>query len=174
MPQGWGPEATSDNYLAILAGGHVTGVLMQGRYVMESVGGRIVKARPLIVLLEDDNGVRRSMQLLLHGRGFDVKAYSSAAPLLADPDLAEVGCLIADYRLGETNGIDVLHSLRERGWNKPAVLITAFNSADMISQATKAGFNTVFDKPVKDHVLIAELERLTGPAGPGSGPLRTS
>jgi len=135
---------------------------MQGRYGIEGVDHRTLKARPRIVLLEDDNGVRRSMQLLLHGRGFDVKAYSSADPMLADPDLAEVDCLIADYRLDGTNGIDVLRSLKARGWRKPAVLITAFNSADMTSKATKAGFDAIFDKPVKDHVLIAELERLTG------------
>jgi FixJ family two-component response regulator len=120
------------------------------------------KARLLIVLLEDDNGVRRSMQLMLQGRGFDVKAFSSADPLLADPDLAKADFMIADYRLGETNGVDVLRSLRNSGWNKPAVLITAFNSADMISQASTAGFNAIFEKPVKDHVLMAELERLTG------------
>jgi FixJ family two-component response regulator len=128
---------------------------------MESPGCRTVKARPVIVLIEDDNGVRRSMQLLLQGRGFDVKAYSSAAPVLADPHLAQADCLVADYRLGETNGIEVLRSLRARGWRKPAVLITAFYSADTTSRAAEAGFDIVFDKPVKDHVLIAALERLT-------------
>lgn len=128
---------------------------------MESLGRRSVEARPVIVLIEDDNGVRRSMQLLLQGRGFDVKAFSSADPLLANPEFADADCLIADYRLGETNGIDVLRSLRARGWSKPAVLVTAFNSADMKTRAVEAGFDTVFDKPVKDHVLVAALERLT-------------
>jgi FixJ family two-component response regulator len=128
---------------------------------MNSVVKPAVKARPQIVLLEDDNGVRRSLQLLLQGRGFDVKAYAGAGPLLADPEFAEADCLVADYRLADTDGISVLQTLREGGWSKPAVLITAFNSAEMTSRATVAGFDAVFDKPVKDRVLVAELERLT-------------
>jgi FixJ family two-component response regulator len=120
-----------------------------------------VKARPQIVLLEDDNGVRRSLQLLLQGRGFDVKAYAGAAPLLADPRFAEADCLVADYRVADTNGIDVLRVLRQNGWKKPAVLVTAFSSSTVAAEASAAGFSEVFEKPVKDHVLITALNRLT-------------
>src|SRR3546814_15865794 len=41
--------------------------------------------RPRLLLLEDDAGVRRSLQLLLRARGFDVRAYAAGAALLADP-----------------------------------------------------------------------------------------
>ena len=119
------------------------------------------RGRPKIVLLEDDHGVRRSLQLLLQGRGLDVKAYASADFLLADPDLAATDCLLADYRLSETNGVEVLRALRARGWTKPAVLITAFNSSDLAGDAAAAKFSEVFEKPVKDHVLVAALKRLT-------------
>lgn len=119
------------------------------------------KARPHIVLLEDDNGVRRSLQLLLNGRGFDVKAYAGAGALLADPEFSEADCLVADYRLADTNGIEVLQSLRKNGWKKPAVLVTAFSSAAVTADAAAAGFSEVFEKPVKDHVLITALKRLT-------------
>lgn len=128
---------------------------------MDGLAKTFVKVRPLIVLLEDDNGIRRSLQLLLQGRGFDVRAFSSAEPLLADPDFAETDCLVADYRLAASNGIDVLQSLRAGGWTKPAVLITAFGSADLASRAIAAGFSEIFEKPLKDHMLIAALERLT-------------
>jgi FixJ family two-component response regulator len=128
---------------------------------MDSLVKPLVKARHQIVLLEDDNGVRRSLQLLLQGRGFDVKAFGSAEPLLADPEFAEADCLIADYRLAASNGIDVLQSLRQGGWMKPAVLITAFGSAELAARALAAGFSDVFEKPLKDHLLTAALERLT-------------
>lgn len=128
---------------------------------MDGLVKPLVKVRPRIVLLEDDNGVRRSLQLLLQGRGFDVRAFGSAEPLLADLDFAEADCLVADYRLATSNGIDVLQSLRAGGWTKPAVLITAFGSAELASQAIAAGFSEVFEKPLKDHMLIAALERLT-------------
>lgn len=128
---------------------------------MNSLAKPPVKARPQVVLLEDDNGVRRSLQLLLQGRGFDVKAYAGARPLLADSEFAKADCLVADYRLADMNGIEVLRSLRQGGWTKPAVLVTAFSSAKLTDEAAAAGFSEVFEKPVKEHVLITALKRLT-------------
>ena len=118
--------------------------------------------RPLIALLEDDDGVRRSMQLLLQGRGFNVKAFSGAEALLEDPDMGNAAYLIADYWLGELDGISVLGTLRKRGWTGQAMLITAFGTAELGRRATTAGFCEVFEKPVRDHALVAALDRLTG------------
>ena len=128
---------------------------------MNSTASRLAGRRPKIALLEDDHGVRRSMQLLLQGRGFDVKAYGNPEALLADPEMANAACLLADYRLGELDGIAVLYTLRNRGWTGPAMLITAFGSADLAARAEAAGFCEVFDKPLKDHSLITALERVT-------------
>src|SRR3546814_5203337 len=70
--------------------------------------------RPRLLLLEDDAGVRRSLQLLFRARGFDVRAYAAGAALLADPAACDACCFIADYRLDETDGIEVFCHLRER------------------------------------------------------------
>ncbi|HEX7751692.1 MAG TPA: response regulator [Novosphingobium sp.] len=117
--------------------------------------------RPLILLIEDDNAVRRSLQLLLQGRGFDVKAYADAAALLADPDAGRAGCLLADYRLSISDGISVLETLRARGHETPAILMTAFGSDEVAGRARSAGFVEVLEKPFRDHVLMAALSRAT-------------
>jgi FixJ family two-component response regulator len=124
--------------------------------IIKSAGGL-----PRVVILEDDDGVRRSLQLLLQGRGFAVKAYGSSRSLLADPELDGTACLVADYRLPEMDGITVLERLRARGWWAPAILVTAFGSQDLMTRANKAGFSEVIEKPFKDHALILALERLT-------------
>src|SRR3546814_3205419 len=93
--------------------------------------------RPRLLLLEDDAGVRRSLQLLFRARGFDVRAYAAGAALLADPAACDACCFIADYRLDETDGIEVFCHLRERGWSGPAVLITAFPSAELTERRSE-------------------------------------
>lgn len=135
---------------------------------MDAPNIKVPDKRPQIALLEDDPGVRRSLQLLLRGRGFDVKAFGSAASLLADPEVATAACLVIDYRLPALDGITVLESLRARDWTGPAILMTAFGSAEITRRAKSAGFCEVFDKPFKEHILVATLERLTtsGPDGP--------
>jgi FixJ family two-component response regulator len=115
--------------------------------------------KPLVLVLEDDHGVRRSLQLLLQGRGFDVKAYATAEALLADPQAGKAGFMLADYRLSASDGIRVLEALRARGWSGAAILMTAFASDDLAARARSAGFMEVFHKPFRDHALIAALNR---------------
>jgi FixJ family two-component response regulator len=127
---------------------------------MDIPHGAVSSLRPTILIAEDDPGVRRSLQLLLRGQGYDVKAYFEGHPLLDDAQSLSAACLITDYRLGTTDGLAVLSRLRSRGWQGPAILITAFPSAALTRQAEEAGFNTVMEKPLKPHVLVSLLERL--------------
>jgi len=117
--------------------------------------------RSHVLVLEDDHGVRRSLQLLLRGRGFAVKAYASAPALLSDAAVLHAVCLVTDYRLADTDGIAVFQELQARGWRMPAVLMTAFGSDEVAARARDAGFAHVFEKPLKDLALVAALERLT-------------
>lgn len=126
---------------------------------MEDAMTQFYGKRPLVLLLEDDNAVRRSLQLLLQGRGFDVKAYANADALLADPQVAKAGCILADYRLHASDGIEVLRTLRSRGWTAPAILMTAFGSDDLAARAASAGFIEVLEKPFRDHAVVAALSR---------------
>jgi CheY-like chemotaxis protein len=119
--------------------------------------------RPTILLAEDDPGVRRSLQLLLRGQGYDVRAYLEGHHLLDDVQSLNAACLIADYRLGDTDGLTVLAKLRARGWDGPAILITAFPSTELLQQAEAAGFSMVMEKPLRPTALVGLLERLAPP-----------
>ena len=118
------------------------------------------QGRPQVLLVEDDHGVRRSLQLLLRGRGLDVRAYASGAALLADPRALSAACLVADYRMPEMSGFDVLRGLRDLGWKGRALLITGFPSAELVAQARQAGFGHVVEKPLVDSVLVEAVERM--------------
>jgi len=109
-------------------------------------------------LLEDDPGVRRALHLMLRARGFDVHAHESAGLLLADPATATAEFLIADYRLMESNGIDVLQALRATGWQGRAILITGITSPALQAEALAAGFAVVLEKPLRPHDMIHALE----------------
>ncbi|MBC7667964.1 response regulator [Caulobacter sp. DWR2-3-1b2] len=119
------------------------------------------QSRPQVLLVEDDHGVRRSLQLLLRGRGLDVRAYASGAALLADPRALSAACLVADYKMPELSGFDVLRGLLDLGWTGQALLITGFHTAELVARAHQAGFSGVVEKPLVDSVLVEAVERLT-------------
>ena len=105
----------------------------------------------------DDEGVRRSLQFLLHWRGYDVRSFASAASLLGSEEAGNAEILVADYRLPDGNGIDVLRHLRGRGWRGRSILITAFPTPELVQQAEASGFDAVLDKPLRQQSLLALL-----------------
>jgi FixJ family two-component response regulator len=129
------------------------------------------KDKARVLLLEDEAGIRRSLQLLLQASGFDVRAYASGEKLLLDAAVIDSACLVADYRLDEGDGIDTLVRLREKGWQGPAVLITGFPSADLISEARSAGFDAVLEKPLRQRTFVNIVQHLISGSGASNGNL---
>ncbi|MCW3836515.1 response regulator [Sphingomonas canadensis] len=115
------------------------------------------QARPRILLVEDDDGVRRSLHLLLHGSGYEVRSYAAAGPLLADPTANNAWGLIADYLLPDCDGLDVLRALQDGGWAGKSVLITGHLSPELRKAATDAGFGAILEKPLRRHDLMGAL-----------------
>jgi len=111
----------------------------------------------VVLLIEDDEAVRRSLQLLLHWRGYDVRSFASASPVLDDEGVGEIDVLVTDYRLPDGDGIGVLRALRRSGWRGKAILITAFPSTTLTESAQATGFDAVLEKPLRQHELVGAL-----------------
>ena len=125
----------------------------------------------LLLLVEEDASLRRSLQLLLQGQGFEVRAHASAAQALADDSAVRSNVLVADSRLLDSEGIDVLRSLHELGWSGRAVLITGFGSEEL---ADMVDFRK---RPPEQAMLLGAIEatlRQPGPAGDPAAPKRVA
>lgn len=118
---------------------------------------------PEVLLVEDDQAVRRSLQLLLRGHGYRVKAYPSSQAVSDDPDAVGAALLLADYRLPGANGFDVLRRLREAGFGGSAILMTGFGSEALSRQAEALGFDLVLDKPIRPNQLLTIARAATRP-----------
>ncbi|PZO87022.1 MAG: response regulator [Sphingomonas sanxanigenens] len=117
--------------------------------------GEAPKAR--VLLVDDDEGVRRSLQLLLHGSGYSVRAHASASSILHEPPVDDIDMLVTDYRLPDGDGLGILRAMRRRGWDGRAVLITAFPSPLVRDCALSSGFAAVLEKPLRPYELFGAL-----------------
>jgi FixJ family two-component response regulator len=117
-----------------------------------------------VLLVEDDAAVRRSLQLLLVGQGYEVRAYPGAAGLARDPEALRSDCLVADLMVQGGNAITLLSDLRSAGWNGQAVLISGHLTNDWSERALAQGYAAAFAKPIGDSVLTKCLARLMPPA----------
>ncbi|OAN64926.1 response regulator [Sphingomonas sp. TDK1] len=112
-----------------------------------------------LLLVEDDAPVRRSLQLLLRGCGYDVRAYADGRRVLVDPAAQEVMCLITDHQMASIDGISLLRALRALGWSGVAILLTATHASLEPADAGSVGFELVIEKPVDEHSLIEVVRR---------------
>jgi len=124
------------------------------------------RSRPRVLLVEDDDAVRRSLQLLLVGQGYDVRAYSGGGGLAADPEALAADCMVADLITPEGNAISLLVDLRSAGWDGPAVLISGHLTNEWAERALAHGYAAAFAKPIGASVLVKCLERLMPAAMP--------
>jgi CheY-like chemotaxis protein len=118
--------------------------------------------RPCILVVEDDSAVRRSLQLLLRSKGYDVRAYGSASIALDDPNVHATHCLVADLMMPGVDGVALLGALRANAWDGPAVLLSGFLDDEAREMARAAGFAAVLDKPMPEARLTEILAGLLG------------
>jgi len=110
-----------------------------------------------IIVVDDDKAVRDSLKFSLELDGLQVHACDSAKSLLDYPGLAEADCLVVDYRMAETNGLDLRKELAARRVTAPAILITAPVNNELRRRAKAAGFFMVLEKPLLDDVLLSNV-----------------
>lgn len=108
----------------------------------------------IVHLIDDDQGVRDSLGMLLESAGFSVELYPDAAGFLRRADLARPGCVVADVRMPGMNGLELLRWLKDRDSRLPVIIITGHAHVAMAVQALKEGAADFIEKPFDDTAFI--------------------
>lgn len=112
--------------------------------------------RPVYVV-EDDPGVRASLDFLLQELGYSPLGFARGEELLARlPDLTP-GCLLLDVGLPDVSGLELLESVRAAGCPFPVVMTSGLDSVPLVIQAFSAGVVTFLPKPLDTSELAEAL-----------------
>jgi RNA polymerase sigma factor (sigma-70 family) len=114
-------------------------------------------ASPVVFLLDDDESVVRALARMLQAEGFTTRSCTSATDYLANHASETTGCLIADVRMPEMDGLELQRALRVRGNDRPIIFITGQGDIPTTVQAMKAGAVTFLAKPVQRVDLVAAV-----------------
>lgn len=110
----------------------------------------------VIIVVDDDAAVRNALQFSLEVEGYPVLLFSDARSLLAEASLPARGCIVSDYNLPDSNGLDLIGMLRGRGVALPAILITSHPSAELRVRAGNAHV-AIVEKPLFGDALTREI-----------------
>jgi two-component system response regulator FixJ len=111
---------------------------------------------PQVIVVDDDDAVRRSLKFALELQGYCVDVCESGEALLACTLPTSGACLVLDERLQGMSGLQALDVLRKRKVNLPAILITSNPQPRLRLAAREAGVPIV-EKPLIGDGLVAAI-----------------
>lgn len=114
---------------------------------------------PTVFIVDDDTGVRDSIQDLLESVGLHSESFATAQEFLSSERRDAPSCLILDVRLPGISGLELQHELKRAKVNIPIVFITAHADIPMTVKAMKSGAVEFLTKPFRDQDLLDAVQR---------------
>lgn len=132
--------------------------------------GRELASCRVIMLLDDDSGMRDSLRFLLGLSGYTVAAYADPAPLLRDLGAIDPACVIIDVHLAGADGIAVGRAALAMRPDLHMILITARADQRIRNAVVELGVAALLEKPFSEATLLAAIGQGSGDAAPPDVP----
>ncbi len=115
-------------------------------------------ATATVLVVDDEKNIRRTLQMVLEGAGFDTREAGSAEEGLKLLDAGDVDLVILDVRLPGISGIDALERIRQKPETArlPVLMVSGHASVAEAVHAVQLGATDFFEKPLdRDRVLVS-------------------
>jgi DNA-binding NtrC family response regulator len=113
-----------------------------------------------VCIVDDDAGMRESLQDLVRSAGHQVEAFPSATAFLEQGrEEEEASCLILDVHLPGLDGYQLQRKLQEKDSRVPIIFVTAHGDIPSSVRAIKAGAMEYFTKPFDPETLLDAVGR---------------
>jgi FixJ family two-component response regulator len=114
---------------------------------------------PMVFVIDDDAGVRASIQGLLKSVGLRSETFGSPQEFLRSKRQDGPNCLVLDVRLPGVNGLDFQRQLVDAGLQIPIIFITGHGDIPMTVRAMKSGAVEFLTKPFHDQDLLDAIHQ---------------
>jgi CheY-like chemotaxis protein len=116
-------------------------------------------AMPFVLVVDDDEAVRRTLGRLLELRGMQVRSAPSADAAVPMLDEQRFDAVLSDVLMpGEMDGFDLARQARQR--NLPVVLLSGFVGGELPQDLMGDSLVRLLRKPVESATLAREVEAL--------------
>ena len=120
-----------------------------------------------VLIVDDEDNVRRDIGKTLIGSGYDVTAVSGAPEALQELARTDFALVIIDIVMRDplgiksaTAGLSLLRTMKERGLDVPVIMLTGRPDLDTLTEAVQEGISTYLEKDkLTDEKLLAEVHR---------------
>ncbi|HEX2972510.1 MAG TPA: response regulator [Tepidisphaeraceae bacterium] len=111
-----------------------------------------------VFVVDDDPGVRKSVQMVMESAGLWTELYGSAEEFLEAQTGGECGCLLLDLRLPGMGGLELLAALKSQRRAMPVIVITGYGDIPAAVQSMRLGAADFLEKPIDHHALVEKVK----------------
>jgi len=112
-----------------------------------------------ILIAEDEERLRRLLQMLLSTQGYDMTLAADGAEALEMFGSGHFDLVITDLRMPNLDGLTLLKKIKEQSEYTPVIVITAFGSIENAVEAMQLGAIDYVTKPFEEAKLNVSIER---------------
>ena len=113
-------------------------------------------AAPILVV-DDEAGIRESLEVLLSLENYAVKTAASGEEGLRMLDQTSFDLVLLDLALPGQSGLELLPQFKEHQPDVPIIMITAYGAVDNVVEAIRAGAENFIQKPWDNEKLLADI-----------------
>ena len=113
-----------------------------------------------ILLIDDDRWIRDSLRIFFEAEGCQLLALETAEEGLVAFREDTYDIIIVDYKLPGQDGIEFLKHIRNAHSDAMKILITAYKSELVVSEAKKWGVHGFIEKPFTSETILGSLSYL--------------
>jgi two-component system, LuxR family, response regulator FixJ len=119
-----------------------------------------MSAGATLFIVDDDDAIRDSLQLLLEAAGFNnIRAYASSRRFLEAATPQPGDCLLLDIRMPDMDGLELQAELNRRGSRIAVIFMTGHGDVPIAVRAMKAGATDFIEKPFAESLLLDAVRR---------------
>ncbi len=112
--------------------------------------------RAHILVVDDENGPRQSLRMLLKEE-FEVHMAENVPAALRLLSEAPIDVIISDIRMPAHSGLDLLEAVRERFPGVGVILLTGYGQLDTAVKAVELGAFAYMEKPFDSAAMVAKV-----------------
>ena len=116
-------------------------------------------SRGRILIIDDEEEIRDSLETLLELERFDVVTTPDAATGLKTLGDRSFDLVLLDLMLPDRSGLEVLQEIRDEDALTPVLMLTAYGSVETAVEATRLGADNFLTKPWNNEKLVLEIEQ---------------
>lgn len=118
-----------------------------------------------VLVIDDAEGVRKSIQAGLPGSGYEVNTAGTYAEGLSLATSGSFDVILCDLKLPDKSGVEIIKALKESGITTPVVAISGFIDGRIVRDALSAGAVAYLPKPFTKGELVELLARVIPSGG---------